>query len=96
MSGSIAALRKFRNITFDRVIMDRYENALREGHPRDDGPHPQDGNGMLRRRVMHSWLVLSRSTNFGLAMTKAFPTIPLQARISMSPTPIRGPALRKI
>ena len=25
-------MRTFRNITFDRVIMERYQNALREGH----------------------------------------------------------------
>ena len=25
-------MRKFRNITFDRVIMERYETALRDGH----------------------------------------------------------------
>ncbi len=25
-------LRAFRNITFDRIIMDRYQNALHEGH----------------------------------------------------------------
>ena len=70
-----AALRKFRNITFDRVIMDRYEQALRDGHcvmmvhihktPRRDEA----------AEIMHRYGAV-QVDHFGLAMTKAFPDNP--------------------
>ena len=67
-----AVLRTFRNITFDRVIMRRYELALSEGHcvmmvhirktaRRDEAADIMHRHGAVQ--VDH----------FGLAMTKAFP-----------------------
>ena len=65
-------LRKFRSITFDRVIMDRYQQALEDGHcvmmvhihktPRRDEA----------ARFMHRYGAV-QVDHFGLGMTKAFP-----------------------
>jgi hypothetical protein len=70
-----SVLRKFRGITFDRVIMDRYEQALRDGHcvmmvhihktPRRDEA----------AEIMHRYGAV-QVDHFGLAMTKAFPDNP--------------------
>jgi hypothetical protein len=68
-------MRGFRNITFDRVIMDRYQQALREGHcvmtvhihktPRRDAAAD----------IMHRYGAV-QVDHFGLGMTKAFPDNP--------------------
>jgi hypothetical protein len=66
-------LRSFRNITFDRVIMDRYEKALNEGHcvlmvhirktPMKDEA----------AAIMHRYGAV-QVDYFGLAMTEAIPS----------------------
>ena len=65
-------MRKFRNITYDRIIMERYQEALREGHcilmvhihktPRRDEA----------AAIMHRFGAV-QVDHFGLVMTKAFP-----------------------
>ncbi|MFM9905349.1 MAG: hypothetical protein ACKVQJ_12355 [Pyrinomonadaceae bacterium] len=68
-------MRAFRNITFDRIIMDRYQTALRDGHcvlmvhihkklRRDEAASIMNRYGAVQ--VDH----------FGLAMTKAYPDNP--------------------
>lgn len=82
-----STLRKFRNITFDRVIMDRYENALREGHcvmmihihktvRRDEAAE-----------IMHRYGAV-QVDHFGLAMTKAFPDNPASSEDKYEPDPL--------
>ena len=65
-------LRKFRGITFDRIIMERYQKALQDGHcvmmvhihktPRRDEAAD----------IMHRYGAV-QVDHFGLGMTKAFP-----------------------
>jgi len=65
-------LRKFRNITYDRIIMERYQQALQDGHcvmtvhihktPRRDEAAD----------IMHRYGAV-QVDHFGLGMTKAFP-----------------------
>ena len=65
-------MRAFRNITYDRIIMDRYQQALRDGHcvlmvhihktPRRDEA----------AAIMHRFGA-AQVDHFGLVMTKAFP-----------------------
>jgi hypothetical protein len=83
----VAALRKFRNITFDRVIMDRYEQALRDGHcvmmvhihktPRRDEAAD----------IMHRYGAV-QVDHFGLAMTKAFPDNPKESETKYEADPL--------
>ena len=77
-------LRKFRNITFDRIIMERYQQALQDGHcvmtvhihktPRRD----EAANIMLRYGAV-------QVDHFGLGMTKAFPDNPEAAENKYDP-----------
>lgn len=80
----VTALRKFRGITFDRIIMDRYEQALRDGHCvmtihihktplRDEAAAIMHRHGAVQ--VDH----------FGLTMTKAFPDHPNEAEHKYDP-----------
>lgn len=77
-------LRKFRNITFDRVIMDRYQQALQNGHcvmtvhihktpRRDEAAEIMNRHGAVQ--VDH----------FGLGMTKAFPDNPEKSEDKYDP-----------
>ena len=65
-------LRKFRNITFDRVILDRYEMALKQGHCvmmiKIDKPEQKiDASALMEAGGA------SQVDYFGLAATEAFP-----------------------
>jgi hypothetical protein len=72
---AVKFLRKWRNSTFDRVIMDRYQHALEDGHcvmmvhihktPRRDEA----------AEIMHRYDAVQLD-HFGLGMTKAFPDNP--------------------
>ena len=77
-------MRKFRNITFDRVIMERYQHALQEGHcvmtvhihktpRRDEAADIMQRHGAVQ--VDH----------FGLGMTKAFPDHPQESETKYDP-----------
>ncbi len=68
----IAALRKFRNITFDRVIMDRYEQALRDGHCVMMVHIHKTPLRDQAADIMHRYGAV-QVDHFGLTMTKAFP-----------------------
>ncbi len=80
-------LRKFRNTTFDRVILKRYELALQEGHcvlmvhihktaTRDEAAFIMHSHGAVQ--VDH----------FGLAMTKAFTDDPNKSEDKYEPDPL--------
>jgi hypothetical protein len=68
----IAALRTFRSITFDRVIMDRYEQALRDGHCVMMVHIHKTPLRDQAAEIMHRHGA-AQVDHFGLAMTKAFP-----------------------
>jgi hypothetical protein len=65
-------LRSFRNITYDRVIMDRYQAALRDGHCVLMVHIHKDPQKTEAADIMHRYNA-SQVDYFGLAMTKAFP-----------------------
>jgi|GEM_PF-2341430 len=68
-------MRKFRNMTFDRVIMERYQQALRDGHCVLT-LHIQDSKRKKEAAdLMHSHGA-AQVDYFGLAMTQAFPAQP--------------------
>lgn len=80
-------MRKFRNITFDRVIMERYQTALRDGHcvlmvhihkttRRDEAA-----------AIMHRYGAV-QVDHFGLAMTKAYPDSPNVSEDKYEPDPL--------
>ena len=65
-------MRTFRNITFDRVIMGRYQQALQDGHcvmtvHVEKTPRREEAAAIMNR---HGAVQVDY---FGLAMTKAFP-----------------------
>lgn len=83
--GLVATLlRKFRNITYDRIIMERYEQALHDGHcvmmvhihktPRRDEAAD----------IMHRYGAV-QVDHFGLGMTKAFPDHPQENETKYDP-----------
>ena len=65
-------LRSFRNITFDRVIMDRYKAALRDGHCILMVHIHKKVQKADAAEIMHRYNAV-QVDYFGLAMTKAFP-----------------------
>jgi len=68
-------MRKFRNMTFDRVIMERYQQALRDGHCVLT-LHIHDSKRKKEAAdLMHSHGA-AQVDYFGLAMTQAFPARP--------------------
>ena len=80
-------LRSFRNITFDRVIMDRYEKALNDGHcvlmvhihktvRKDDAAAIMHRHGAVQVDY------------FGLAMTKAIPANENSSEDKYEPDPL--------
>ena len=70
-----SALRKFRSITFDRVIMDRYEQALSNGHCVMMVHIHKTARRDEAAEIMHRYGAV-QVDHFGLAMTKAFPDSP--------------------
>jgi hypothetical protein len=77
-------LRKFRNITYDRIIMERYQAALQDGHcvmtvhihktPRRDEAAD----------IMHRYGAV-QVDHFGLGLTKAFPDHPETSETKYDP-----------
>jgi hypothetical protein len=67
--------RKFRNITFDRVIMDRYQHALQDGHCVMMVHIPKAPRRTLAAEIMHRYGAV-QVDHFGLGLTKAFPDQP--------------------
>lgn len=65
-------LRSFRNITFDRVIMDRYEAALHDGHCVLMVHIHKTIQKDPAADIMHRYGAV-QVDYFGLGMTKAFP-----------------------
>jgi hypothetical protein len=77
-------MRKFRNITFDRVIMDRYQAALRDGHcvlmvHIHKTPRREEAAAIMNRNGA------VQVDYFGLAMTKAFPVHPDESENKYDP-----------
>ncbi len=77
-------MRKFRSITFDRVIMERYQQALHDGHcvlmvHIHKTPRRDDAAAIMNR---HSAVQVDY---FGLAMTKAFPDHPDESENKYDP-----------
>lgn len=70
-----SVLRKFRGITFDRVIMDRYEQALQNGHCVMMVHIHKTARRDEAAEIMHRYGAV-QVDHFGLAMTKAFPDNP--------------------
>lgn len=71
----IGALRKWRNSTFDRIIMDRYEQALGNGHCVMMVHIHKTARREEAAEIMHRYGAV-QVDHFGLAMTKAFPDNP--------------------
>lgn len=77
-------MRKFRSITFDRVIMERYQQALRDGHcvlmvHIHKTPRREEAAAIMN----HHGAV--QVDYFGLAMTKAFPDHPDESENKYDP-----------
>jgi len=68
-------MRGFRNITFDRVIMDRYEQALHDGHCVMTVHIHKTPHRETAADIMHRYGAV-QVDHFGLGMTKAFPDNP--------------------
>lgn len=68
-------MRNFRKITFDRVIMDRYQAALRDGHCVLMIHIHKDARREEAAAIMHRYGAV-QVDHFGLAMTKAYPDSP--------------------
>lgn len=77
-------MRKFRSITFDRVIMERYQQALHDGHcvlmvHIHKTPRREEAAAIMNR---HGAVQVDY---FGLAMTKAFPDHPDESENKYDP-----------
>jgi hypothetical protein len=68
-------MRKFRNITFDRIIMDRYQQALQEGHCVMTVHIHKTPRRAEAAEIMQRYGAV-QVDHFGLGMTKAFPDHP--------------------
>lgn len=74
--GPLASfMRKIRNITFDRVIMERYQQALRDGHCVltlliQDSKRKKEAADLMHHHGA------AQVDYFGLAVTQAFPAQP--------------------
>ncbi len=64
-------MRLFRNITYDRVIMDRYQNALREGHCVLTLHIHKDVKKTDAAAIVHRFGA-AQVDYFGLSMTQSF------------------------
>ena len=68
-------LRAFRNITYDRVIMDRYQNALRDGHCVLMVHIHKSQQKAAAAEIIHKYNT-AQVDYFGLAMTETLPDKP--------------------
>ncbi len=80
-------LRAFRNITFDRVIMERYEKALHLGHCVVMVHIHKDIRKEEAVAIIHRHGA-AQVDYFGLAMTKAFPAQENSAEDKFEPDPL--------
>lgn len=80
-------MRKFRSITFDRVIMDRYQAALRDGHCVLMVHIHKNARQDAAAAIMHRYGAV-QVDHFGLAMTKAFPESPNASEDKYEPDPL--------
>jgi hypothetical protein len=77
-------MRKFRAITFDRIIMERYQTALRDGHcvlmtHIHKTPRRDEAAAIMHR---HGAVQVD---HFGLAMTRAYPDNPNESEDKYDP-----------
>ena len=68
-------LRAFRNITFDRIIMDRYQNALRDGHCVLMVHIHKTPQKAAAAEIIHKYNT-AQVDYFGLAVTETLPNKP--------------------
>ncbi len=68
-------LRSFRNITYDRVIMDRYQTALRDGHCVLMVHIHKAAQKAAAAEIIHKYNT-AQVDYFGLAMTETLPDKP--------------------
>ena len=80
-------LRKFRNSTFDRIILKRYELALQEGHCVLMVHIHKTARRDEAADIMHRYGAV-QVDHFGLAMTKAFPDNPASSEDKYEPDPL--------
>lgn len=80
-------MRKFRNITFDRVIMDRYQAALHDGHCVLMVHIHKTARRDEAAGIMHRYGAV-QVDHFGLAMTKAYPDRPNACEDKYEPSPL--------
>ncbi len=82
-----SVLRQFRGITFDRVIMDRYEQALQNGHCVMMVHIHETARREAAAEIMHRYGAV-QVDHFGLAMTKAFPDNPASSEDKYETDPL--------
>jgi len=80
-------MRKFRNITFDRVILERYQTALRDGHCVLTVHIHKTARRDEAAAVMHRYGAV-QVDHFGLAMTKAYPNTSNASEDKYYPDPL--------
>lgn len=80
-------MRKFRSITFDRIIMDRYQAALHDGHCVLMVHIHKNARQDEAATIMHRYGAV-QVDHFGLAMTKAFPESPNASEDKYEPDPL--------
>jgi hypothetical protein len=68
-------MRAFRNITFDRIILDRYQRALREGHCVLMVHIHKTPQKAAAAEIIHKYNT-AQVDYFGLAMTETLPDKP--------------------
>jgi len=77
-------LRKFRGITFDRIIMQRYQSALQDGHCVMTVHIHKTARRDEAADIMHRHRAV-QVDHFGLGMTKAFADHPHESETKYDP-----------